>query len=300
MKSRTFALVSVLLVLGSLLPGCERPFVADDLREPTLALSGTYSPDQGFLVFLSPLTPFTETNPSPLIEQAEVRLSSGGVHLGFLQPALLADRPVFYLGLEPQPNIPYTLDVRVPGYPSLTVTDRLPLPAAARMREVYRIEKTGLPLGATKYVVNLRLELEDRPIVDNYYHLFLEARLKDQSGQAYFVLSTLKNALNSDPAISPYVLNESLLLDGRYFDGQTKVLDLQSQFEVPQGLQLQHLEMDLRHVSFPYYQFHLTHHAQLVGQLNGLSEPVQLYSNVPQGRGFFGGFIATRDSLKVE
>lgn len=300
MNTTRITFLFMALALWSLFTGCERPFLADDLNEKTLALSATFSPGQGFLVFISPVTPFNNANPLPLIEQADVRLSTGGVHLGNLQPARLGDRPVFYLGLEPQANIPYTLDVRVPGYPALTVTDRLPLPAAARFREVYRIEKTGLPQGAVKYVVNLRLEVEDRPILDNYYHLFVEARMKDQAGQEYFLLTTLKNAQNNDPSISPYVLNESLLLDGRYFDGLNKELDLQCQFELPQGLQLQHLAMDLRHVSFPYYQFHLSHYAQLVGQNNGLSEPVQLYSNVPQGRGFFGGFVSTRDSLKIE
>jgi hypothetical protein len=300
MKSYPVPIILVLAAWMLFMVACERPFSSDDLTENQLALNATFSPEQGFLVFISPVTPFSQTNPAPLLEQAEVRVTSGGLHFGTLLPARLGDRPVFYLSTPPQENIPYTLEVRVPGHPPISANDRLPLRANARLLEAYQVEKTLLPQGGTRYVVKLQMELEDRPIADNYYHLFLEARLKDASGQNYFVLSTIKNALNNDPSLSPYVLNESLLVDGRRFDGQTKMLDLQCQFEVPEGFTLQHLEMDLRHVSFPYFRFHQTHYAQLISAVNSLSEPVALYSNVQHGRGFFGGFVSTRDTLVIE
>jgi hypothetical protein len=293
---KKIALAGICFSLG-LLPACESPFDPGDLKESRMAISATCSPTQGFLVFVSPVTPLIDHSETDLIENATVNLYSGGQFLSALTLAMLGDRKVFYSAQKPQDGFTYTLEIEAPGYISLDVSDRQPGKPDATLKGYTDLQKLDLPEGDTRYVAIVEIEINDRPIESNFYHLFLEAHLLDANNKRFFTLAALTNAENNDASLTPYVLNQSLLVDGNAFDGLSKRIKVRVEFSFPAGLLFQDLQMDMRQVSPAYYQFHKSHIAQLNNGSNPVAEPFALYTNVNNGYGFFGGFNSTRDTL---
>lgn len=279
------------------LPACESPFDPGDLKESRMALSATFSPAQGFLVFVAPVTPLIDNLETDLIENATVNLYSGGQFLSELTLSTLGDRKVFYSPLKPQEGFTYSLEIDAPGYISVDVSDRQPVKPEAQIKGYTDLQKVDLPEGDTRYIAIVELEIVDRPIEANFYHLFLEAHLSDVNNNRFYTLATLTNALNNDASLTPYVLNQSLLIDGNAFDGLTKQVKVRVEFSFPAGFLFQDLQMDMRQVSSAYYQFHKSHIAQLNNGSNPVAEPFALFTNVNNGYGFFGGFNSTRDTL---
>ncbi len=297
MRSHKIVIVFSIVCSGLFL-ACESPFDPGDLNESRIALSATCSPAQGFLVFVSPVTPFIDNSETDLIENATVNLYSGGQFLAKLPLSTLGDRKVFYSALKPQDGFSYTLEIDAPGYHSVDVSDRQPSKPEAKFIGYSDLQLVDLPNGESRYIATIDLEIVDRPIETNYYHLFLEAHLADVNNNRFFTISTLNNAQNNDPSLTPYLLNQSLLIDGNEFDGQTKPIKLRVEFTYPSGLVFQDLQMDLRHVSYAYYNFHKSHIAQINNGGSPVAEPSALFTNVNNGYGFFGGFNSSRDTMK--
>ncbi len=291
------------LVLAAGLGGCETPFLPDDLEDKKLAVSATMSTDPrlpGFLVFVSPVSPFGGAGGGDLIPDAEVLLYRQNQYIGQLAPGLLGDRDVYYLDLPPDENVAYTLRIHAEGFPSVAATDQMPERPFGRIISLEDLVKTTLPSQAVRHAFRLKTDIRDVPGMTNYFHVFIEAWLLDSLDNSYFSYCTLKNARNHDPSLKPYLLNQSLLVDGSLFDGEDKEFEWLCEVDVPDGLRLTEVQMDLRHVSAPYYFFHASHASQLSAGANGVTEPVVLYSNVQQGTGFLGAYQSTRDVIPVE
>lgn len=279
------------------LASCESPFDPGDLSEPRMALSATASPTQGFLAFISPVQGLSTNQESSLIDNATIKLFEDGLEINPLVLDSLGTRKVYYAGIIPKVGSTYTLKIDAPGYVSIEVADIQTNQAEAQFKGYTSLDSTNLPDGAVRYIAYINIEINDQPDVMNYYHMFMEAHLLDNNNNRYFTLATLNNAQNNDPAITPYLLNQSLLLDGEAFNGLKKELQILSEFTVPAGLTFQNVQIDFRHVSNAYYQFHKSHVSQITSGNNPVAEPSSLYTNVQKGYGFFGCYNSTRDTL---
>lgn len=292
----------MLLFLG--LTSCEQIFepIGDD--EQKLAVSATFSPlvdvanpGLGFLVFLSPTVPFSQGPNSSLIADAQVDLFVGNQHLESLITGTIGTRNVYASFTPPEIGKLYTLQIYHPDFGYVEASDRLPTVIEGGINGFENLVYTDLPEGKRRVVFTLDVSLKDRPIEDNYYHLFIEYRLEsDPNFRRFFQVA---NAENNDQAITPYLLNQSILLDGRLFDGELKTLRLICQAELEPGEIIRNVQAEFRHASSHYYQFHRTQAIQVSNGGNPVGEPTPLYSNVIGGVGFFGGFNPTRDTIKL-
>jgi hypothetical protein len=293
----------LLLCLLVVLAGCESPFALDEFDQKNLAVSGYFTPSPplpGFLVFVSPVNYFDGSEGQPLLSNADVGIYEGSQRVATLVAGTLQGRPVFYRGdFTPLEGVPYRLLVKADGYNTLQAVDRLPSKVEARWLGRDSMFITAFPDGRVGYDIAVSLEIQDPDKLPNYYHVFVEAWLKDASGAPVFILADLLQQEPSDPAVRPYLLGQSMLLDGTYFAGEQKKLSWLCRFEVPPGFDLSHLMLDMRHVSAHYYRFHRSHIDQLNTGTNPIVEPSVLTSNVNGGFGFFAGYHAARDSLPI-
>lgn len=284
------------------LVSCEQPFEPVIPSEPTLAVSATCSPlvdvanpGLGFMVFLTPVLAFSDGPSNAFIENATVELYSGNLYLQTMVSGTIGTRRVYASFIKPEVGKPYTIRITAPGYGTAEASDRLPSVINARIAGYNGLSVTDLPEGKSRVVFNLLLEVSDRPIEDDYYHVFIEYRTKSDPGfRRFFQLS---NAENNDPSLTPYLLNQSFLLDGRLFDGETKVVQLACEADLDAGEELLNVQAEVRHASASYYAFHRSQAIQVSNGGSPVVEPTVLFSNVEGGVGFFGAFNPTRDTL---
>lgn len=291
-----------LVLLGSMLFwGCESPFSIDEFEDKSLAISGYVTPSPplpGFLVFVSPVHYFDGSESQSLLSEASVRIYQGNQLVTTLLPGTLQGRNAFYRGgYTPLEGVPYRLEVSAEGYNTVQAVDRLPAKVPARWLGRDNLQITANPDGSESYILDVSFEINDPVIVHNYYHIFVEAWIRDTMGGDAFVLANLEQIGPRDPAIKPYIFNHSILLDGEGFIGQSKQIALECRFEVPPHFELSHLMLDMRHVSQHYYHFHRSHIDQLTTGTNPIVEPTLLVSNVSNGFGFFAGYQSTRDTM---
>lgn len=294
--------IGVLVLFG--LSSCEQIFEPLEQDEKTMAISATFSPlvdvanpDLGFLVFLTPVVPFSEGPNNSTISTAQVDLYAGNQFIQTMISGTIGNRNVYASFEKPEIGKLYTIQVNDPVYGQAEASDRLPAVIEAQILGFDHLVYTDLPEGKQRVVFTLDVELLDRPIEDNYYHVYLEYRLKsDPDFRRFFQVA---NAENNDPALTPYLLNQSILLDGRLFDSETKSFKLTCQADLDQGQEILNVQAEFRHVSFNYYQFHRTQAIQVSNGGSPVAEPTPLHSNIKGGVGFFGGFNPVRDTIQL-
>lgn len=276
--------------------GCETPYSYEGFRGDQLSVSATFNPDEGFIVFVSPVAPFDPEHQTNLIENAVVEIYESGQFLRVLSPFSLNGRVLYTdLNLRPTEGIPYRLRVVVPGYISVDAVDTMPRVVPSEIIEAMPVDSQMLPNGLTRYSFSIILAIEDPTVIENYYHLFVELHGKNPGGQERFVLGNLSNAQETDLSITPYVLGQSFLIDGAKFDGEVKQISLKAQVDLETGWSLENVQTDLRSVSKPYYDFHKSVISQLNASSNPVVEPTTLYTNIREGFGFWGGFQSSRN-----
>ncbi|MCF8236598.1 MAG: DUF4249 domain-containing protein [Saprospiraceae bacterium] len=287
-----------------LLPGCEQIFEPLEEEEHIMAVSATFSPlvdvanpDIGFIVFLTPVVPFSEGPNADFLADAQVELIAGNQSLGPFVVGTIGTRNVYASFVKPEIGKTYTIKIIDPIYGKAEATDRLPAMIEGAIDGVADLVTTDLPEGKKRVVFNLDMHAQDRPFEDNFYHIFVEYRLKSDPGfRRFFQVS---NAENNDPSLTPYLLNQSILMDGQMFDGQKKQLKLTCQEDLEPGQEIKNVQVEIRHVSANYYEYHRTQAIQVSNGGSPVAEPTPLFSNVKGGVGFFGGFNPTRDTIQL-
>ncbi len=294
--------IGVLILLS--IPGCEQIFEPIEDEEKMMAVSATFSPlvdvsnpDLGFLVFLTPVVPFSDGPNDDFLADALVELRVGNEPPETLLAGTIGTRSVYASFTKPQIGKAYTLRIQDDLYGEVEATDRLPAIIDGAIDGYADLVQTDLPEGKKRIVFTLDLHIQDRPIEDNFYHIYVEYRLKSDPGfRRFFQVS---NAENNDPSLTPYLLNQSILMDGQLFDGQKKQLKLICQADLDPGQEIKDVQVEMRHVSSHYYEFHRTQAIQVSNGGSPVAEPTPLYSNVKGGVGFFGGFNPTRDTIQL-
>ena len=161
-------------------------------------------------------------------------------------------------------------------------------------------------------ILNLQLELDDVPGNDYYqiaarveylqkYPIF-DPDTGEQLRDTIFLVNQAFSLDSEDLVFEEHTAN-LLLFDDKLFDGRSYTLDLEgySYFLDTQSEEFDQeakLTIEVRKVSEAYYQYVNTSSLQnwISGDL--VSEPVQIFTNVENGRGVLGSFIS--DAVEFE
>jgi hypothetical protein len=209
---------------------------------------------------------------------------------------LYLDGSYYYSHVTPEKGKEYSLIISVPDMDPVTSRDIIPektiLQSAACIDSVLIAEDGFL-------INELKLDFQDAP-GPNFYEVDLTA---------VTLVSNYKMGLwfmkNSDPIITSTGLLDynpkTLIFSDKMFDGKT--CSVKIYYAIQPGEGDYKLRITFRSISESYFKYKEKQFAYLFSLENdifsGMSEPIQLYSNITGGYGIFAGYSSDENVIIV-
>lgn len=292
---------SAILIVAAFVSGCENT-VEIDLPDddPALVINSFFWPESTFELCLSDARSVAEgIDAIQWVEDATVELWEGDRRLEMMP----------YVGSclyrstlsRPIPGRTYTVKARAPGYLDAEATDQVPGPVRTEFRhEVDRAGSDGRTIDVTIF-------LYDPPEVDNWYRLMVLYRHRDREGAVW----------HESPGFSTD--DEAIIADNREFIDLEGNSEFETVFFTDERLDRSGPAHEINIEVRPSYVGGFSSNVDLIVIVDAISrnffeygsseriyrtigdnpfaEPVQVWSNVRNGFGIFGGF--NRETLDV-
>ena len=276
--------------------------ISTDLPNPLkiLVVNAILTPDSLFRVQVSRVTSATDAS-SRLLASAQVSLFASG---GTAEVLRSQGNGLYYSSTKPTSGTPYTLQVAVPDYPSVSATDTVP--AVVPIREAWFSFPTGTD--RNKELLGTVVVRFDDPVqVANFYEISVY-----QESQ-FISLDVRGNAAltaEDESSLNP----KSLVFSDKLFNGMP--FELRASFHPTNGGTSNGVpftrppRLVLRSTSRAYYQYRKswTRHLYNQGskgdtydlnQLLFLGDPSTMYSNINGGYGVVVGYAAQSVILRL-
>ncbi len=298
-----------LLTLFSLALACERPIdLVIEEPAPQLVVISNFTADRNMQVRVSKTQSVLDTDPTPYILDADVRLFK---EEEFIQRLLLVsekENDPFYVtqGFKPEVEVPYTIKVDAPGFDPIEAMSKIPTKIDIQSLKVsdYLIEKN--PEEEAQYRFSVTIGFTDPQEENNYYHLNLYQQvykfmLDGQDtifGKSEFFPIQFSQIIDNNFILAYF--DGGVLFEDAPFDGNIVAytfpitFNLDARQEVPGKLLV-----ELRSVSEEYYLYQRSLSQQQENPGAPFAEPVVLYNNIVNGQGIFAGYSTSLDSIRV-
>lgn len=194
----------------------------------------------------------------------------------------------------------YNLEVSAAGFTTVTAEAFIP-PIVSETRTSITTTESTTNSGLRQVDYTLNLEIDDLPLIKNYYHLNLYQAVNllrisvagDTSRTAVLNGPLSFNLQNNNQEVLPYIDNQGVLIRDDSFDGETGIFAFEGEFRYnPQSEELGDFIVELRNTSKDYYLYHSSLARQVRVQLgfDAINGPVVLYNNIENGYGIFAGY----------
>ena len=276
------------------LTGCIDQISADLPAPPkVLVVNSVLTPDSVFQVQVSRVTSATDAS-SRVLSTAQVSLSTSG---GAVEVLRNQGNGLYYSPTKPSNGVPYTLQVAVPGYPSVSATDTVPV--LVPIREAWFSYPTGTDRN-NELLGTVVVRFDDPVRTANFYEIsgYQETQFLTLDARGNAAL-TAEDDSGLNP--KPLVFSDKLF-NGRSFELRASFLP-HSRGGGSGGPTTRPPRLVLRSISRAYYQYRKswTRHLYNQGskgdtydlnQLLFLGDPSTMYSNVNGGYGVVVGYAA--------
>ncbi|MEZ4986068.1 MAG: DUF4249 domain-containing protein [Saprospiraceae bacterium] len=289
---------------------CERT-VELDIEEPPprLVVSSSFTLGEKVKVAVSKSQYILDSGLPEYIANATVTLYEGEdliEALGlYIDPAPRI--PPYYVTqhFEPQPGNTYTVKVEAPGFATVMAHSYIPESVPFSHLKVFDFTTEAAEESfAVNYAYQVRLNYDDPPSEDNYYHLNLFQAINDytlgESGDTIVLSTRLVRLPIAFP--HPEVVND-LVIGGLLFKNNPSpdgfIFDIAISGIVPEFEYLGDVVAELRTVTREYYLYYSTFSRQQ-GQSDGpFNDPIVIFNNIENGHGYFAGYNAIKDSVSL-
>lgn len=285
-----------LLCIGFSILSCERTIEFDgETKKPKLVINSTFNSVDTFKINLSNSLAVIDNGDLKYINDAEVKLyDEKDDLLGFLENKQKGTFVLSDKALEVGKS--YKVTVEKEGYTSITASDIIP----------------GQP--TILKVDTLRMQGRE-----GEKHLGFELSLKDPKGKHFYMIefwmsideemggvgSQLLYFSSRDPNIFGYTSTDNqgwsgnqLILTDNAFEGQEYKLNLRTDTYPFDAEFVENVELRVSSISEATYSYYTSLQIYQENEFNPFSNPVQVYSNVENGFGIFGGAAVWRKDLK--
>ncbi len=208
----------------------------------------------------------------------------------------------------------YNLKVSAPNFTPVTAKAYIPAITSETRTSISTTETTSNN-GFKQVKFTLNLEIDDFPILKNYYHLNLyqEVKLLRFNAVGEVVSSSDRGVLvgssplpfnlkNNNQEVLPYVDNKGVLIRDDSFDGETGIFTFEGEFPYnPETEELGNFIVELRNTSRDYYLYHssLARQVRVQSGFDAISGPVVLHNNIENGFGIFAGYTPTFTNIDL-
>ncbi len=304
LMSRLF-LINVFLLIGLLAVRCAREVIIDLPEEPSRIVAvGKFTANDTFRVRVTLTQPIYDPGEVQAPADANVTVAKEGELYARLYRQT-TPQGIYWKSRKPvEPNVEYTLNVQIGGYPLASATSSVPKhldikPVSINHSEI-AVEQ--LSDGSQQLRIPLALQLAN-PLADPFpEHLYFAFNLTsdiDAAGftierqQAYFAADGRTLSLLHNIPENAVLINEKYWSEGL----RTLYLDALIPFKPNEDQYPVRLYVEWLTLSEEFYRYHLSVARQ--GSNLPLSEPDAVFNNVVNGYGNFSGYSTSTQIIDL-
>jgi len=305
MKTRriTYIIIAVLPLIMS----CEKIIDIDiPEAERKIVLNGLINPDSLVEVNISRSMSILEENKFIFLENANVRLFENDIEKGGLQ--YMGSGNYKLLDFYPSSGSNYRLEVESSGLKSVSALTGLPDPIP-----ISEIDTVSVADDWGGSSLRLSFSLNDPPTEDFYaVSLYATHKVFDYETfelldslttyRLYFELLTIGQGGVQDMLIeenATIYFNEKVFIADHLFNGKVFDLDLSIGKYFFNEADTIWIDVNVEHVSKPYYLYAASCNKYERTHGNPFSEPVSVYTNVENGLGIFTGYSTASRQIEL-
>ena len=240
------------------------------------------SPDTSFQVHLSRSLSVIDAGSLSSISNAIVAVYDDS---GVLVETLIEDSMGYYNGSQlPEENVNYRIVAEALNYADVNATCAIPMLTVISEWDTTAINPFPNSIQNEKEF-QVSFEFTDEEQVNNFYMITVLA-VHTSWGQNY---SYPLYMATSDPKFGSDYTDESsdkLLFNDLLFNGETTTFDI----TLNDISDMSYLVLNLYSCSEEYYLYNKSYQTAIETEGNPFAQPVQVYSNINNGHGIFGGF----------
>ena len=277
--------------------------------EKRLTANCYFSPDALWEVFLSESASVLDTSRnSKIVSNAQVIISDDGGKSDTLK--FFNDR--YLSASKPIVGRYYNLTIIAPNFPILTARDYIPQQATnfgGRLdTSIISIDYDALLTPVEFY--NLFFEFNDIETEKNYYRVnlysFDKKYLKKDSIRYDSLFEEIDIRTNDPTAVKTHKEQPFILIEDKLFNGKNKSIIglmsryvfLNAQIDLNQPIENQRRDLEfyleIQTLSESTFSYEKSYISQQFNRVDPFSEPQNVYSNVKNGFGIFGGYQSKR------
>jgi hypothetical protein len=287
-----------------LLASCEtnEDIVDFPVVEPKLVVNCVFTENQFFEFQISKSLSIIDNAELQYLDNATIRLYENGV----LKETINTVSPqseFYHSSFAPDLNKEYMIEVSAPSLEDISAKGKLPGLANLEYISHTITDSGGFYFPGEPYQGYLEgkitVKIHDQAQVENYYmvSIFRYDTFEIPGSIEVYKEYLYSYSDGSNPAVD-YYTNRGALINDAIFDGQE--LEITLDFEDYQFKDKQKYFITLYHLSKDLYLYYKTISIYDDNYQNPFGNPVQLYNNIENGYGIFGGFSEKLDSFSLK
>lgn len=302
----------VFTVFWLLLARCAREVIIDLPEEPTrLVAVCHFTEGEHFRVKISLSKPVNDGGKTEFLqEDVDATLSVKGQFWDRLKPDTIVKEKITYwesnLFQIAQSDIEYSFSVRVPGYPAIQSSSRVPIHVPLEPILLGPSDITIAPSGdgQSELRVPLELRLENLPPGNHFFAFNLTHKIDvyetlsppvidfSEEGQSNFLTDGRTFSLLHDIPEPVVLVNENYWADDRQALYLVARIPFDPNFERPHSIYV-----EWRTLSEEFYRYHLSLSRQ--GSSLPFSDPDAVFNNIQGGYGNFSAYSVSLDTVLI-
>lgn len=284
----------------SILLSCEKEVDINIKTEPLIVVNSFLNPDSIIKVNISKGLNIFDTLNVLFVDNANIELLTDNQSLGFLK----YDKDGNYLmNFKPVENKKYNLQVTVPGFAKCEASDIIP-----SKTNIISIDTASVYKNYTN-VLECKINFLDNPETEDYYLLDIKAiagyyiiqhsNNEDDNDTTYFEQSIdfetdddfVEEKIESDNIMYGVIFSDKLI------NGKLNKITVDIDNNILQIKDKNVIKFYLKKISKDYYLYAKSYARYLNYDDELFGEPIQVYSNIKNGFGIFGGYNQDVDSI---
>lgn len=280
-----------------LFTACEKEIpLKQEESQPRIVVNSIFSAEDTIWVNLSESRDVLYDNVLPNIENATAKLlDANGAEIGSFTHTTNGN----YYCTDPMPVAGTTYGLRAEAAGFNTVTASAETPSIISLSSIDTVSVTGDQL-------EFNISFTDDASQDNYYGLSIVYNVswEDEEGNVDLIQSPYFSTkevyvINGDPDIDGSRFGSEFFFSDNGFNGQTiNFTGRQYKWGDPESFKF--YVVGLKSLSEDLYKYKLSYSKYLDAQGDFFAEPVQVYSNITDGFGIFGGSSTYRDTIWID
>ena len=277
-----------MLILSIVFSSCEKPIVfTQEVKEPKLVINSFFNPDSTWVVYLSHSLTVIEKGELKPVDNATVKLFENDVFAGNL---VLVKNGKYVSTTKPFDNKTYRIEAEATGYKNASAKSSIP----AESIQILSIDTSRVNIFDEGYL-KFKIEVSDVGEEIHYYGIRLLGYQQGFLSKVYFrsadpILNVGSDYVNSASFTNELFTNTAatieLSADVLMYDGNGFVFDS--------------IILIIETFSEEAYLYNRSFQAYEIAFDDFFSEPVQVFSNINNGYGIFGGLRSQEYTMDLQ